>query len=215
MKGIRVSEADKQHILSVYVEEGFAAAWPLADRLGLHRQYINSLARRLGLRSKVQMRGSQTTHGMCGTSEYNIWGHIIDRCENPKAERYADYGARGIAVCEKWRSSFDEFFRDMGPRPSSKHSIDRIDTNGNYEPGNCRWADHLTQQNNRRSNITVFYRGAKMTLAEAFRASGCQVGYSTIRYRLASGWDIERALHDAPKRREVLKQLRKEIRSVA
>lgn len=75
---------------------------------------------------------------------------MIKRCEYVNDNRYADYGGRGIQVCAEWRNSFEKFYVDMGPKPSDQHSIDRIEVNGNYEPGNCRWAVKETQERNKR-----------------------------------------------------------------
>ena len=83
------------------------------------------------------------------TSEYGTWQAMIRRCESPKATDYEHYGGRGIAVCERWRS-FENFFADMGPKPSPKHSIDRDDNNADYEPRNCRWSTAKEQARNRR-----------------------------------------------------------------
>lgn len=83
------------------------------------------------------------------SAEYNIWHHMRRRCSNPKDKRWAQYGGRGISVCERWLQSYNNFLADMGRRPSTTHSIDRIDPDGNYEPTNCRWALPIVQVNNR------------------------------------------------------------------
>lgn len=98
------------------------------------------------------------THGETrpGTSEFGIWKTMIQRCENPAVEGYRNYGARGIKVCERWRNSYQAFLADMGRRPSRRHSIDRIENDGNYEPGNCRWATRFLQNTNRRRTATHY-----------------------------------------------------------
>lgn len=90
------------------------------------------------------------THGMSDSPEHAIWASMKARCENPNSTGYQWYGARGIKVCESWRNDFAAFFRDVGPRPSKAHSIDRIDNDGDYEPGNVRWATKKEQVANRR-----------------------------------------------------------------
>ncbi len=82
--------------------------------------------------------------------EYRAWYQMIYRCTNPKFPQWKDYGGRGISVCAEWRNSFTAFFEHVGPRPSPQHSFDRIDNDGNYEPGNVRWATRSQQNSNQR-----------------------------------------------------------------
>jgi len=98
------------------------------------------------LRSEL-LRRSKQTHGMTLTSEFNIWNGMRKRCLNKNNKDYKNYGGRGIKVCDRWLNSFENFYVDMGGRPSAKHSIDRINNDGDYEPSNCRWATAKEQQN--------------------------------------------------------------------
>ncbi len=125
--------------------------------------------------------------------EYRTWSGIITRCENPKSRAWKLYGGAGVTICKRWRSDFAAFFVDMGPRPSSKHSIDRHpDPNGNYEPGNCRWATPREQALNLRCTIRYTYRGITGAPSELAEHFGILRGRLTERLR--RGWPIERAL---------------------
>jgi len=95
---------------------------------------------------------SQYRHGMKGTRVYRIWNAMRQRCHNPNQPHYARYGGRGVRVCKKWREDFVSFYEDMGDPPSNKHSIDRINPSGNYEPRNCRWATASQQNLNKRKD---------------------------------------------------------------
>jgi hypothetical protein len=107
------------------------------------------------------------------------------RCSNPRTKEWAAYGGRGIRVCDEWQD-FDQFLRDMGPAPSSAHSIDRIDVDGDYEPLNCRWATHVEQNRNKRDNHIVRINGRAITISEAAEIAG--VSHSTMSSRVRRGW---------------------------
>lgn len=139
---------------------------------------------------------SRITHGQTSGGEISpenkAWQGMRARCENPNITHYADYGGRGITVCERWQK-FENFFADMGLRPSPKHTLDRYpNNNGNYEPGNCRWATMLEQQRNRRSNRIVKFRNDEMCLSAAVALTGLK--YDTVWARLKRGWSEDRAL---------------------
>lgn len=112
------------------------------------------------------LSASPTTHGMTYSAENVIWRGMKRRCFAPKCSAYKYYGGRGITVCEHWLE-FANFFADMGPRPSSNHSIERIDNNGNYEPGNVRWATRDEQAKNKRSLLSFEVNGVVCNTSEA------------------------------------------------
>ena len=124
--------------------------------------------------------------------EYGIWCDIKKRCHTQSSHAYADYGGRGIRVCERWRTDFAQFFADMGPRPSADRQIDRIDNDGNYEPGNCRWATRIEQARNKRNNVFLTHWGRRLTIAEWAEETGFTD--KQIQSRLKLGWSHRRAL---------------------
>lgn len=130
-------------------------------------------------------------HGMVGTKEYRAWGHMWSRCTNPKVKSYRNYGGRGISVCDRW-ISFRNFFDDMGKSPSAEHSIDRVDNDGDYNPGNCRWATVKEQRRNKRDNRILVIDGERRTLAEWAEKFG--VLYKTAHNRLRMGWSPREAV---------------------
>lgn len=149
------------------------------------------------------------THGMTGSPTYRVWRNMHSRCENPKATGYESYGARGIAVCERW-FSFENFLADMGERPSRK-TIERDDVNGNYEPGNCRWATYAEQGVNRRDNRIIEFNGDRMCLSEWAAKIG--VEQSTLHARLKAGVPVEIALTRSTLPKNYLEPLRYRNRS--
>lgn len=131
------------------------------------------------------------------SAQYLIYRGMIRRCYNKANKSYHRYGGRGIAVCERWLNSFTDFLEDVGRRPSPAHSLDRYpDPDGNYEPGNCRWATQVEQQNNRTNNRIVIRNGQRMTLTQL--AEMAVVDAPTLAYRLDRGWDIEDAISLSP-----------------
>lgn len=131
------------------------------------------------------------THGQHGTPTHLVWQGIKRRC-NTEHAKPARYALEGVTVCERWANSFESFLADMGERPSIKHSIDRIDIDRGYEPGNCRWATVMEQAANKRNNRWIEFNGERKHLAEWARCVG--LGVSTLRHRLQSGWSVAKAL---------------------
>ena|SRR5438105_3349104 len=129
-------------------------------------------------------------------SEYHCWTEMRQRCTNPTNKHFRLYGGRGITICSRW-NSFANFLADMGRKPSRKHSLDRYpNQNGNYEPGNCRWATQQQQMRNRRNNHLITFNGETLPLVEWALRIGILA--STIRTRLKSGWPIALALTLSP-----------------
>lgn len=145
-----------------------------------------------GCLHKEMMRAKLTTHGMKRHGLYSTWQNMKERCRNPRNKHYYRYGGRGIGVCDRWEKSFPNFVEDMGERPSSQHSLDRIDNDGNYEPGNCRWATGIQQCRNTRRNRILTFNGKTMTLPEWAEATG--IPYVRLASRIQKGWSAERAL---------------------
>ncbi len=111
-------------------------------------------------------KGHTKTHGLSSSPEYWAWASMKARCLNVKSPQFADYGGRGISVSPEWVASFESFIAHIGRRPSPQHSIDRIENDGNYEPGNVRWATSATQNRNRRNNHWVTFNGKTLTLED-------------------------------------------------
>ncbi|HZW06311.1 MAG TPA: hypothetical protein VFF65_04235 [Phycisphaerales bacterium] len=124
--------------------------------------------------------------------EYTVWQHIRRRCHHSGCRQYRWYGARGIHVAPEWREDFAAFLADVGPKPSTTATLDRIDNDRGYEPGNVRWTDKITQMNNMRSNHRLTWQGQTHTVTEWARILGCNP-YALFR-RLYTGWSVEHTL---------------------
>lgn len=154
-----------------------------------------------------------TTHGHTRqdhgrrTRTWITWQSMKARCYNPDEPHYGIYGGRGVKICKEWLESFESFLRDMGERPNGK-TIDRIDTNGNYEPGNCRWATSFEQAQNRRDTIWIEFEGERKTLLGW--AAKVRLPAHLIGWRIKKGWSARAALFTPvrPKRPSV-KELQK------
>jgi hypothetical protein len=130
------------------------------------------------------------------TPEYIAYHSMIQRCYKEGSQNWPRYGARGIGVCERWRKGFEFFYADMGNRPSKKHSLDRIDNDGDYSPENCRWATSHVQMNNIRANHWLTCDGISLTIMQWSRVYG--VAETTIHTRLRKGWPEEAAIKLPP-----------------
>jgi len=141
--------------------------------------------RSCGCIQKEVVSKTNSTHKMRLTSEYNIWSKMKSRCESPGQKSYKYYGAKGIKVCKRWQK-FENFFADMGQRPTLKHSIDRKDNSKGYCPDNCRWATPKEQGANKTNNKKITIGTETKHLEEWVRISGTP--QSTIKNRLNRGW---------------------------
>jgi hypothetical protein len=125
------------------------------------------------------------THNMTGTSEYRSWHGAKMRCTSPSNDRYASYGGRGISMCDTWLNSFEQFFKDMGNRPTGT-SLDRINNDGNYSKENCRWATPKEQMRNRK--VCEKYGESVTSIAEK-----CAIPVGRLQTRLSRGWSLKDA----------------------
>lgn len=140
-------------------------------------------------------RARSTTHGLTKSRrvppEFIVWRNARERCFEPTDKQFLSYGGRGITMCDRWRNDYGAFYADMGPRPHG-YTLDRIDNDGHYEPGNCRWTTPSVQSNNTRRNRWLLLRGERLTLAQAARKY--KIKHQTVQTRLSRGWTDEDAV---------------------
>lgn len=135
--------------------------------------------------------GLHKTHGLSKLSEFRIWAGITKRCYNSNSPAFKRYGGRGITMSPEWRASFKNFYDDIGPRPTKKHTVERTDTNGPYAGWNCRWATRTEQARNTRRNHLLTFNSKTLCLAEWAEELG--MGYGTLQSRISRHWPIEKA----------------------
>jgi hypothetical protein len=149
-------------------------------------------------------RETHTKHGMAQTKMYGVWHSMLQRCYNKNDASYEDYGGRGIRVCKRWRQSFVDFMLDMGPKPNSRSSIDRIDNDGNYCPENCRWASTKQQATNKRRRsdaVLITCKGETHTIQEW--AKRLNVKTRCLQSRYYRGWDSQRIVTEPTRKRQL------------
>ena len=154
--------------------------------------------------ARKNRRGLDIVHGEARngkwTPEYRAWLGMKGRCHTPTNPKFRDYGARGICVCDEWMNNYQSFLSHVGRRPSSSHSLGRIDNDRGYEPGNVRWETAQQQSRNRRTAIMLTVNGRTMCVAEWARETGVCEG--TLLFRVRSGWSDEEVIgKPVPKRR--------------
>jgi hypothetical protein len=161
--------------------------------LGMHLRRGSS--RSCGCANRDRMRQGllrNFIHGMTGTTEYTIWLHMKQRCLNPKAPDYHNYGGRGITICPRWQDSFEAFFADMGPRPSPQYTMERVRNMDGYSPDNCVWGTAVDQGRNRRTNHMLTLHGDTLCITEWAHRTG--IHKATLRSRKLRQWSDEEAL---------------------
>lgn len=166
------------------------------ERLVISWGLVSGKSTSCGCVGRAKLVARNTTHGYAprgaNSPEYRAWARMIQRVDNPTLDRWSSYGGRGIRVCDRWRESFEAFLVDMGPRPNPKHSVDRINVDGDYEPENCRWASPTVQARNTRRNHYVIVHGSRMCITEAAERLG--IPYATVKWRIRHGMTDEQAL---------------------
>lgn len=158
----------------------------------------NGYTRSCGCLRKEVTRKRVTKHGHTGnrsvTREYQAWQAMLRRCYYRQHPHWLSYGGRGIIVAPEWINDFSAFLAHVGPKPTARHTLDRVDNDSNYEPGNVRWATRSRQSRNQRRNKLYSYKGRSLCLADLIELSGLKG--TTIQGRLALGWSAERAVHE-------------------
>lgn len=151
----------------------------------LMKQEKRGIQASCGCRRNQSISDKNRKHGMSLHDAYAVYRSMIDRCRLPTHQAWDRYGGRGIEVCARWRESFANFWEDMGPTYEKGLTLDRVENNGNYEKGNCRWTSRTRQARNTRANVLVETPWGRMTAAEAADRAG--IKRTTFYYRVSIG----------------------------
>lgn len=208
-RGIRAG--DKHHRLTALAPAGKTprgmSTWLFRCDCGAEHVAVGAAVRSgntksCGCLNAEKLRTTSVKHGHARggakTAEYRTWINIVQRCTNPNRPDFERYGGRGITVCDRWRESYEAFAQDMGPRPSSRHTLDRRDNNKGYTPDNCRWVEHKVQARNKRNNRLVSFMGRKISLAEACELADAP--YGRVVQRMRRGEIFEQAIQEGSRR---------------
>jgi len=186
-------------VLSFHHDSKYGAYWECQCDCGKKSIVLGNALRRgssksCGCFGDERRIETKTTHGMAYSDEYRAWIRMIERTTSNSYQGTARYKGRGITVCDEWKHSFEQFYKDMGDKPSKIYSLDRINNNGNYEPSNCRWATPSEQQNNKSNNAPITVCGETKTAKQWADITG--LNRDLIRGRVRLGWSPERAISE-------------------
>lgn len=192
-------------------KNGFIVLQCMCDCGNIHHVRSSALTRKDGKSTKScgciqkETAGRHIKHGRSGSPEYASYTQMRRRCLNPNHKDYPRYGGRGITICDRWLDSFENFYADMGKRPSLKFSLDRKNNDLGYSPSNTKWSTPYEQQNNRSSNHKIPYNGRTQNICQW--ADELNIKRRTLRSRISQlNWSIEKAL-TTPVRQQKGKQL--------
>lgn len=160
---------------------------------------VSGAKRSCGCLRREATASRNRTHGLAHLPEYKVWVNIITRCYNPASKTYQRYGAKGVQMSDEWRESFEAFHRDMGPRPSPKHTVERKDNALGYCKENCRWATLTEQARNKSTSLHYTYGGVTKTLKEWSDDVG--LDYHCAYWRHQQKWPIDRILTTPSRKR--------------
>lgn len=199
--GMLVLAEKKMAVVAGYSRQAFVCRCDCGNtKIFSTRHLISGQMKSCGCNKSKAARDKATKHGLSETSLYKTWLSMRGRCHRPTEKYYSCYGGRGISVCDEWRRDFQAFAAYIGVKPTPVHSIDRIDNNGNYEPGNVKWSTKSEQARNRRSSTAIEFNGEVKTLTEWAESTG--IHPFTIHTRIRKmGWSVEKALTTPPRKK--------------